>query len=374
LGKLSIHFLMKSRLLSSRQNFLIKCFISCLALFLLSACSSAPKSSSIKSTPSSSATAKPILNKSSSKSNSVPNLPKANSGKGGYYQDDGPGEDIPVNLEATIDPIPVVEPYSRSGNKPYTVFGKTYTPIVDTTTPFTQRGFASWYGKKFHGRRTSSGEKYDMYKITAAHPTLPIPSYARVTNINNGKQIIVRINDRGPFHSSRVMDLSYTAALKLDYLAHGRAEVEIERLLPEDIMRMAENRQSINEQQTPLNIKENDVGANQAFEELVATTEKKSQSVEVKSLPVYSDTLSSTETSKGIYLQYAAFALHENATASLAKLQAVLSPYLEGKTLEVIQLGALYRIQSGPYANREQAQRSSESVTLGGVKPIIVVR
>lgn len=374
MGKLSIHFSMKSRSLSSRQNFLTTCFISYLVLFLLSACSSAPKSGSIISTPPSGETTKPIPNKSSSKSNSVPNLPKANSGKGGYYQDDGPGEDIPVNLAATIDPIPVVEPYSRSGNKSYTVFGKTYTPIVDTTKPFTQRGFASWYGKKFHGRRTSSGEKYDMYKITAAHPTLPIPSYARVTNIANGKQIIVRINDRGPFHSSRVMDLSYTAALKLDYLAHGRAEVEIERLLPEDIMRMAENRQNINEQQTQLNIKEDDVSANQAFEELVAATEKKSQSVEIKSLPVYSTTLSTTEVNKGVYLQYAAFGLRENATASLAKLQTALSPYLDGKILEVIQLGALYRIQSGPYANREQAQRSSENVTLGGVKPIIVVR
>lgn len=375
---------MKNKLFCVSQQW----FIFCLALFLLSACTSAPKSVSTQSTHASSSKAKApttTTTTTSTKSNNSANLPKANSGKGGYYLDDGPGEDIPVNLESTIDPIPVVEPYSRSGNKPYTVFGKTYTPLVDTTTPFKQRGFASWYGKKFHGKRTSSGEKYDMYKITAAHPTLPIPSYARVTNLSNGKQIIVRINDRGPFHSSRVMDLSYTAALKLDYLAHGRAEVEVERLLPDDIAKMAENPSNKDRPQSNSDDKH-------AFEDLIAVTassdskgksqsqsqnHSQSESKELKpvnTLSTQPELLSTTITQQGIYLQYAAFGLLDNANASLEQLQSVLAPYLAGKPLEVIQQGALYRIQSGPYTSREQALQFAEKVTMGGAKPIVVVR
>lgn len=167
----------------------------------------------------------------------APVLPAAGSGRGGYYQDDGPGDAPPADLQATPDAEPQVEPYSARGNRPYVVFGKTYTPITDDT-PFRQRGIGSWYGKKFHGQKTSSGERYDMYKMTAAHPTLPIPSYARVTNLRTGKQVIVRVNDRGPFHSSRIIDLSYTAALKLGYLSSGSSELEVERLLPADIARL----------------------------------------------------------------------------------------------------------------------------------------
>ena len=167
----------------------------------------------------------------------APVLPAAGARRGGYYQDDGPHDAPPPNLLATPDPVPTIEPYSTRGNKPYSVFGKTYTPITDNL-PLKQRGMGSWYGKKFHGQKTSSGELYDMYKMSAAHPTLPIPSYARVTNVKNGAQVIVRVNDRGPFHSRRIIDLSYTAALKLGYIGHGSAELEVERLLPDEIARM----------------------------------------------------------------------------------------------------------------------------------------
>lgn len=352
-----------------KNNFLLNCkeliILSC-TLLILSACSSSPK----VNTPSVSTPIK--KNATPIKSTSTVNLPKANSGKGGYYQDDGPGEDIPLNLEETIDPIPVVEPYSRSGNKPYTVFGETYTPITDTTTPFVQRGFVSWYGKKFHGRRTSSGEKYDMYKITAAHPTLPIPSYARVTNLSNGKQIIVRINDRGPFYSSRIMDLSYTAALKLDYLAHGKAEVEVERLLPEDIQKMAENRQYISSSnvkkiEPSTSISESELQKSSlALEQMIANKEKELKpeiNLEIK-----------REIIPGYYLQYGAFALRENANANLMQLQKSISAYVEIDNLKVIQQGTLYRVQSGPYASRDQAQNIANKVTLGGVNPIIILR
>ena len=133
---------------------------------------------------------------SATRSSTTPVLPAAGSGRGGYYKDDGPGDDIPEGLENLPDAEPRVEPYANRGNKPYVVFGKQYVPISDER-PFKQRGRGSWYGKKFHGQKTSSGEPYDMYQMTAAHPTLPIPSYARVTNLSNGRQVIVRVNDRG---------------------------------------------------------------------------------------------------------------------------------------------------------------------------------
>ncbi len=224
----------------SARNACWRCLIPALAL-LLAACGSVP----IAPPPSPVALPGAAVSPGPASSTALlPNLPAAGSGRGGYYQDDGPGDKPPDGLLELPDPIPKLKPYSASGNKPYVVFGKTYTPITDDQ-PFKQRGIGSWYGKKFHGQKTSSGEMYDMYKLTAAHPTLPIPSYARVTNLGNGTQIIVRINDRGPFHSSRIIDLSYTAALKLGYLGKGSSELEVERLLPEEIERIAAVKQQI---------------------------------------------------------------------------------------------------------------------------------
>jgi rare lipoprotein A len=149
--------------------------------------------------------------------------------KGGYYKDDGPGERAPPS--STPDAVPRLEPLHRFANRPYEVFGKSYVPHT-ALQPFRQRGAASWYGKRFHGNRTSSGEAYDMYKMTAAHPTLAIPSYARVTNLANGKSVVVRVNDRGPFHAGRIIDLSYAAAARLGYLQAGSAQVEVESIVP----------------------------------------------------------------------------------------------------------------------------------------------
>jgi rare lipoprotein A len=167
--------------MSRLQNILLTVIV-----LLLAACSSAPvtrsgmPNSSPKSSPVSIAATNPAQS-----GQPAPNLPKAGSGRGAYYKDDGPGDNPPPGLELTLDAEPKIEPYSISGNKPYVVFGKTYTPMLDDK-PFTERGTGSWYGKKFHGQKTSSGELYDMYKMTAAHPTLPIPSYARITNLANG--------------------------------------------------------------------------------------------------------------------------------------------------------------------------------------------
>ncbi len=147
---------------------------------------------------------------------------------------DGVHPQTPRNLERTPDAEPRVEPIRAGGpNKPYEALGRRYVPL-DGDQPLREMGLASWYGAKFHGRQTSSGEPYDMFAMTAAHPYMPIPSYARVRNPRNGREVIVRVNDRGPFVPGRVIDLSYTAALKLDLLS-GVAPVEVQRLTFDDI-------------------------------------------------------------------------------------------------------------------------------------------
>lgn len=163
-----------------------------------------------------------------------PASPSSTARPGAYYLDDGPGNTPPVNLDNTPDAVPRVEPYARFANNPYVVMGNRYVPEI-ADRPFRQRGVASWYGRKFHGQRTSSGEIYDMYGMTAAHPTLPIPSYVRVTHVGNRRTVIVRVNDRGPFLHGRIIDLSYAAAHRLGFVTVGSAEVEVERLLPSDI-------------------------------------------------------------------------------------------------------------------------------------------
>ena len=177
----------------------LQSYIFCLLVLTLTACSSSSTSTSTKAS--------------------------SNSNKGGYYLDDGPPQ-TSIDLTKVKDAVPRSEPLSATGNKPYVVFGKSYVPLK-SNKGFRQKGTASWYGKKFHGKRTSSGETYDMYKMTAAHTVLPIPSYAQVTNLNNGRSIIVKVNDRGPFKHNRVIDLSYAAALKLDVVRSGTGQVEI---------------------------------------------------------------------------------------------------------------------------------------------------
>jgi len=142
---------------------------------------------------------------------------------------DGPDPNPPSGLDRVPDAEPRIEPIRVGGpNKPYEVLGQRYVPLTEDR-PFAERGLASWYGRKFHGRPTASGEPYDMYAMTAAHKTMPLPSYAVVRNPANGREVIVRVNDRGPFSPGRVIDLSYTAALRLGVLG-GVAPVELRRL------------------------------------------------------------------------------------------------------------------------------------------------
>jgi len=147
--------------------------------------------------------------------------------KGAYYLDDGPEEVIPENLSSIPNAIPKKEPLNKFSNRPYKVFGKTYYPMT-SLKQYTATGYATWYGKKYHGNKTSIGEVYDMYKMTAAHKTLPLPCYVKVTNLKNDKTVIVRVNDRGPFVKDRIIDLSYAAANRLEIIEKGSELVKVE--------------------------------------------------------------------------------------------------------------------------------------------------
>ncbi len=153
---------------------------------------------------------------------------------GGFYQDDGPPAQVPADIMATPDAVPRIEPFHSGASRPYLALGSSYTPITDDRA-LVQRGYASWYGRQFHGNRTSTGEIYDMFAMTAAHPTMPLPSYARVTNLRSGTTVIVRVNDRGPFRDGRVIDLSYAAAMRLGIAATGTGEVEVRRITHREI-------------------------------------------------------------------------------------------------------------------------------------------
>ena len=153
---------------------------------------------------------------------------------GGFYQDDGPPAQVPADILSTPDAVPRIEPFHSGASRPYVALGRGYMPITDDR-PLVQRGFASWYGRQFHGNRTSTGELYDMFDMTAAHPTMPLPSYARVTHLRTGATVIVRVNDRGPFKDGRVIDLSYAAAMRLGIAATGTGEVEVQRITHREI-------------------------------------------------------------------------------------------------------------------------------------------
>ncbi|WP_211461255.1 septal ring lytic transglycosylase RlpA family protein [Collimonas silvisoli] len=349
---------------------------------ILAGCGSSPKTSSTPSAP---------VKSGSTASRGVPALPPAGSGRGGYYKDDGPGDAIPEGLLDTPDAVPVVEPYSRTGNKPYVVFGKTYTPLTDDQ-PFKQRGIGSWYGKKFHKQKTSSGELYDMYKMTAAHPTLPIPSYARVTNLKTGAQVIVRVNDRGPFHSSRIIDLSYTAALKLGYLGSGSGQLEVERLLPADINALKQQRDSAPAPQVAVPAAPASVPAPVPAEPLRDNTASAVVSTEAVDMPVLtaqplllsqppltsapaataaSD--SNNPLAAGFYLQFGAYAQHANADGARSRLMQELSGLVT--SLDNVAVNGLYRLYAGPYSSRADADSILQQIRQRSrATPIIVQR
>lgn len=276
---------------------------------------------------------------------------------GGYYLDDGPGDRPPADIDRIPDAVPRPEPLHRGTARPYTVMGKDYTPMT-ALRPYKARGVASWYGRRYHGKRTASGEIYDMYGMTAAHTVLPIPSYARVTNLANGRSVVVRINDRGPFIDNRLIDLSYTAAHRLGVLAGGSAMVEVETILP------GEN--TIVSAPGPVQLAPPAV---QREPELVVTPLPAPEMLPADAataVPMRSE-------AGGMYLQLGAFGSKDNADNYLERLRSELG-WL-APSLQVLQKDGLFRVHAGPYVNLAEAQQAADRIgqTLG-IKPMVLKR
>jgi rare lipoprotein A len=268
---------------------------------------------------------------------------------GGFYQDDGPPAQVPADIMATPDAVPRIEPFHAGASRPYAALGRSYTPITDDR-PLAQRGLASWYGRQFHGSRTSTGEIYDMFAMTAAHPTMPLPSYARVTHLRNGASVVVRVNDRGPFREGRVIDLSYAAAARLGIVATGTGEVELRRITHQEI-----------------------ASASNGVVVAAAAT------------PVAADPPRAAVTPPGAAegrwaVQLGAFAAADRARALLARVQAELAkPQADGWPAELLPRiesdGSLHRVLLGSWPERDGAVALATrlSALLGAALPTYVI-
>ena len=293
---------------------------------------------------------------------------------GGYYLNDGPGENPPANIDQIPDAVPRVEALRPANMRPYTVMGQTYTPMT-RLAPYKERGIASWYGRRYHDQKTSSGEIYDMYGMTAAHTVLPIPSYARVTNLANNKSIVVRINDRGPFHSDRLIDLSYTAAYKLGVLGGGKAMVEVETIIPgagtpaapavvEAPVPVTPAPVPPSATATPLPPTTPSVATPLPAAEPVVTPPAKPDAPPVVAV---------TAEQKGLFLQLAAFGSQDNADNYLARLRGQID-WL-APALHVYRKDGLYRLHAGPYDNQTDARAAADRISQAlGIKPMVLTR
>ena len=278
---------------------------------------------------------------------------------GGYYLDDGPGDGAVPDLERIPDAQPRAEPLNRFANNSYVVFGKEYVP-ERSVRPLRQRGLASWYGRKFHGQRTSSGEIYDMYAMTAAHPTLPIPSYARVTSVATGRSVVVRVNDRGPFWPGRVIDLSYAAAWKLGYLEQGSTMVEVDAIVPGSDQQVAAAPAA-----PAVPVPPNTPAA--------PATPAPSNAPAASAEPVPPADVAVTTEAGGVYLQLAAFSARENAETFRARAALELASL--DRPIEIYRKDGLFRLHVGPYRSRAEASAAAERLKESlDVRPHVVVR
>ncbi|NLC36465.1 MAG: septal ring lytic transglycosylase RlpA family protein [Alcaligenaceae bacterium] len=312
---------------------------------------------------------------------------------GGYYKDDGPGRNIPANVANTPDAVPRIEPHNNANFRPYTVLGQRFVP-VSATTQLRQRGVASWYGRKFHGQKTANGETYDMYAMTAAHPTLPLPSYARVTHVQSGRSIIVRVNDRGPFLRGRIIDLSYAAAARLGIIGQGSDVVEVEAITHADI------RKGLNMAAAPAPSKA--VAVSPAPAQVVAAapaptpapaTQQPSPTPSPPAdAPVTPDALAALdqqtldtlrgshtpavtqEPSAGIYLQFGAFGSYISADQLANRLNGEIA-HVETRNVHVHSGADLHRVRIGPYATRTAAVNAAVRIQEAtGLQPTLAQR
>lgn len=286
---------------------------------------------------------------------------------GGYYKDDGPGEN-PPDLDRIGDAQPRPERLHRFANNPYQVFGRDYVPLR-SNAGFRERGMASWYGRRYHGQKTSTGELYDMYAMTAAHPTLPLPSYVRVTNPSSGKSVVVRVNDRGPFLSDRVIDLSYVAAYKLGYVQAGSTLVDVEAIAFDGstVAAVAQASQPVPPPAPPAPATSAQPGPATSPQAVVlpgtATVQSGSPAAP---LPALAD-------ASGVYLQLGAFSQRDNAESFRAKVYKDLDWLTE--SLRVDGQGGLFRLQLGPYRSQEEARLMAERIRAQlNLQPVLLVK
>lgn len=272
---------------------------------------------------------------------------------GGYYLDDGPGDNPPPDLAAIPDAEPRLEPLHRFANRPYVALGQRFVPAT-SLEPYRESGIASWYGRRFHGKPTSSGEPYDMYAMTAAHPTLPIPSYVRVTHAGNGRSVVVRVNDRGPFLRNRVIDLSYAAASKLGYVNSGHAEVHVEQILPDEVPLVA------SAPVPPL------PGRAPVPAEAPAAA---APSVAVSLPPL----AGGAGVASGIFLQLGVFSSRDNAEGFRASVHREAAAVAE--RLELFDDGGRFRLHAGPFDSIDEARLAAAQIAAAlKLKPMIVTR
>ena len=257
---------------------------------------------------------------------------------GGYYLDDGPGENPPKNIAAIPNAVPKKEPLHSRANRPYMALGATYKPMTKYQ-PYKERGIASWYGKRFHGRKTSNGEIYDMYSMSAAHTILPLPSYAKVTNPANGRSIIVRVNDRGPFKHSRIIDLSYAAAHKLGYVNKGSTLVEVEAIDPDKADSYASNSTVAQAEATPVAV-------------AATTTTQVEQTANTANENVVLES--------GFFVQAGAFKNEANADSLINKLQGLDIDQNSG--INKVYNNGLHRLKIGPFETKLGADTTAADI------------
>jgi len=300
-------------------------------------------------------------NKPISQPNSSATTPKS----GGYYLDDGPGDNPPKDIDSIPNATPKNEPYLDRANKPYKALGATYKPMT-TWQPYKERGVASWYGKRYHGRKTSSGEVYDMYSMSAAHTTLPLPSYAKVTNPANGRFVIVRVNDRGPFKSSRIIDLSYAAAYKLRFTSTGSTLVEVEAIDPKNAASYTQATQSPDlptpsaTQTTTTESTEVSAQPNQSNTQTSSQNSYQTNAQVTTTITTTPQNANPSPTTRQYFVQAGAFKNEVNAEALTKKIQSLqIAPNVG---INSVYNNGLYRLKLGPYDNKSDADLTAAKI------------
>ena len=274
--------------------------------------------------------------------------PSTNSTKpGGYYLDDGPGDNPPQDIDSIPDASPKKEPLFDRANKPYVALGNSYKPMT-SYQPYKASGVSSWYGKRYHGKKTSSGEVYDMYSMTAAHPTLPLPSYVKVTNPANGRFVVVRVNDRGPFKNDRIIDLSYAAAYKLRFSAQGSTQVIVEAIDTNNTSAnyIAGYTQTVKTSALPAST--------------VTTPVTEDSAAAAKPVAPIQTIENSNTQLNGYFVQVGAFKNEINADLLIKKIQGLDIENNAG--INKVYNSGLYRLKLGPYDSKKAAENTATSI------------